>query len=157
MKTFCLAAALAAAACAADAAGFTALDRDTARRLGDPASHREPTVVALWSMECVYCKKNLKLLGALSRRAKPLKVITVAAEAELPASAAILDGHGVRGARYAYGADAPEALAYALDPTWQGELPRTLVFDGRGGKTALSGGLDEARVRQLLQAVTPRP
>ena len=111
MKTFCLAAALAAAACAADAAGFTALDRDTARRLGDPASHREPTVVALWSTECVYCKKNLKLLGALSRRAKPLKVITVAA---VPLFAAVTPT--VRTATHSAWNTAPPAAARRRRP-----------------------------------------
>ena len=157
MKIFLLACGLAFAPLAADAAGFAVLDRDTARRLADPANYRAPAVVALWSTECAYCKKNLTLLGALSRQAKPLKVVTVATEPELPESGPILDSYRVRGPRYAYGNDAPEALAYALDPAWQGELPRTLIFDGRGGRTVVSGVLDRAALEQVLARSAPKP
>ena len=157
MKTLLSACCLAFAALAADAAGFAVLDRDTARRLANPATYRAPAVVALWSTECAYCKKNLKLLGALSRQAKPLTVVTVATEPELPESGPILDGFRVRGPRYAYGNDAPEALAYALDPAWQGELPRTLIFDGRGGRTVVSGVLDRAALDQALARPATKP
>ena len=46
------------------AADLTPLDRNTARSLLDPASHKQPTIVALWSSDCSYCKKNLKLLSS---------------------------------------------------------------------------------------------
>lgn len=134
----------------AAAAGFSSLDRETARRLADPQAHRQPTVVALWSSDCVHCKKNLGLLAALARADRRLKVVTVATEAESPALAPLLEKTGISGLRYAYGADNPEALAYALDPAWAGELPRTLLFDGKGGRRAVSGALTEAQVREAL-------
>ncbi|MBS1190032.1 MAG: hypothetical protein H6R10_1824 [Rhodocyclaceae bacterium] len=140
---------------AAGAAGFTALDRAAARRLVDPAAHSRPTVIALWSSDCVHCKKNLRLLADLSRSSGPFQVVTVATEPESPDHAKMLDAAGIQGTRYAYGSDMPEALAYALDPAWRGELPRTLFLDGKGGRTAVSGVLDEAALRSRL-GLTPR-
>jgi hypothetical protein len=127
-----------------------ALDREQARQLAEPASHEVPTIVALWSLDCPHCKRNLRLFAALAGQIPDLRVVTVATEPAAVDMKAVLDALGVPGARYAYGAEMPEALAYALDPRWRGELPRTLFFDGRGGRTAVSGVQDEAFVRQAL-------
>lgn len=126
------------------------LDRATARTLGSPGHHPGPTVVALWSADCVYCKQNFRQLAALAGAPGRVKIITVATEPASPELTAILDQLAPPGPRYAYGDDAPEALAHALDPAWRGELPRTLIFDGRGGRQALSGSLDPARLAQAL-------
>ncbi len=152
MKSKMLAASLllACSALAVAGEGFTDLDRATARRLADPASHGAPTVVALWSLECVHCKKNLKAFAELAQTDPRVKLVTVAVEPAQPALAELLDRLRVPGARYAYGSDAPEALAYALDPKWRGELPRTFFFDGRGGRVAVSGVVDPAAVREAL-------
>jgi hypothetical protein len=139
------------AALAADAAsGFTSVDTAAARQLVAPAGHRAPTILALWSAECVHCKKNLALFAAMTKADPGLRLVTLAVEPAEPQLGAILDRFGVPGARFAYGDDAPERLAFAIDPDWRGELPRTLFFDGRGGVKAVSGVVDEARTRALL-------
>lgn len=152
MKTPVLAA-LFVVALPAWCAGFTPLDRPTARTLVDPQSHRQPTIVALWSSDCTHCKKNFGLFAAMAQANKRLKVITVATEPASPVHAPLLEKYALPGTRYAYGGDAPEALAYALDPTWSGELPRTFLFDGKGNMVKVSGVLkpDDAQ-----RAVTPR-
>ena len=132
------------------ASSFVLLDRHAARALTDPARYAVPTIVALWSSDCGHCKKNLELFARLVKAEPRLRLITVATEAEAEGLSAPLDRLSVPGLRYAYGSDAPEALAYALDPRWRGELPRTLFFDGRGGKTIISGVVDETVVRKSL-------
>ena len=62
-----------------------------------------------------------------------------------------IDKTGVKGERLAYGDDVPEALAYAIDPNWRGELPRTYLFDARGGVKAVSGTIDAAGFRTALK------
>lgn len=131
-------------------AAFQPLDRQAARVLVDPVRHNRPTIVALWSTECPHCKKNLVLYARLAKQDKRLRLMTVAAEPAWAGLAAPLDKLGVPGERYAYGDDAPEAIAHAIDPAWRGELPRTLLFDGRGGRLAISGAVDEATLRQKL-------
>lgn len=135
----------------AAAADFTSLDRPTGRNLTAAASHTRPTVVALWASDCVYCKKNLRTLAALAKANRQLRIVTVAAEVPGPATRPEIDKTGVPGERYAYGDDVPEALAYALDPHWRGELPRTYLFDGKGGVQAVSGVIDAAGFRAALQ------
>ncbi|NMG31132.1 hypothetical protein [Aromatoleum evansii] len=137
-------------AAAASAAEFQPLDRVAAARIVDPASHTVPTIVALWSSECVHCKKNLKLFSEMARGDRRFRLVTVAVEPQFAGLAELLDLLSVPGQRFAYGVDSPEALGYALDPKWRGELPRTIFFDGKGGKSALSGVVTEAKVRSAL-------
>lgn len=134
----------------AQATAFLALDKATARKLVDPAAYRQPTVVALWSSDCVHCKKNFKLFSVLGRQDKTLRIVSVATEPESSELASHLAVLPDSSPRYAYGSDAAEALAFALDPEWRGELPRTLLFDGKGGRKAVSGVLDETMVRKAL-------
>jgi thiol-disulfide isomerase/thioredoxin len=131
------------------AADFTPLDRQAAKRLLDPESHRQPTVIALWSSDCNYCKKNLNLLSSLAKKNKNLRLITVAAEPEIAELLPMLKQYALTGPRYAYGTDNPEAIAYAIDPNWHGELPRTFLFDGRGGKAVVAGVISTSAVEKL--------
>lgn len=138
----------ATAASAAD--GFRLLDRAVAQRLADPAAYRSPTIVALWSTDCVHCKKNLRLLAELAAAEQDLNLVTVAVQPYSDDLAEPLARFAVPGERYAYGHDAPEVLAFALDPKWRGELPRTLLFDGRGHRVAITGVLDRDAVARAL-------
>ena len=138
------------ASVAAAANPLLALDKAGAAKLGDPASHAKPTIVTLWSLDCVYCKKNLKLFAGMVKSNPGLQLVTVAVEPLADELAEPLDRLAVPGARFAYGDAAPEALAYALDPKWRGELPRTMLFDGRGGKKTLSGVVDEDDAQRSL-------
>lgn len=146
----CWAAAPGTAVAADASAGFTSVDAAAARQLVAPAVHRAPTILALWSAECVHCKKNLALFAAMAKADSGLRLVTLAVEPAEPQLGAILDRIGVPGSRFAYGDEAPERLAFTIDPDWRGELPRTLFFDGRGGVKAVSGVVDEARTRALL-------
>ncbi|MBS1160761.1 MAG: hypothetical protein H6R15_3180 [Proteobacteria bacterium] len=127
---------------------FAPLDRNAARQLLDPANHRQPTVVTLWSADCSYCKKNLQLLSSLRKNNKQLKVISIAAEAAGTAQEQAIDRYALPEPHYAYGADNPEAIAYAIDPDWAGELPRTFLFDGHGHLEKVSGVISVGRIEK---------
>lgn len=131
------------------------LDRAQAKVLTDPMRRTTPTIVALWSTECPHCKRNLGVFAELAKADSRLELITVAAEPLSNDVAAALDRLNIPGRRYAYGTDTPEAIAFALDPKWRGELPRTLIFDGRGNRSAISGALDPATVSKSLGLAAP--
>lgn len=133
---------------------FMSLDRTQAKELTDPTRHTAPTIIALWSTECPHCKKNLGVFAEMAKTDTRVELITVATEPLSTDVVAALDRMNVPGRRYAYGSDAPEAIAYALDPKWRGELPRTLIFDGRGNRSAISGTLDVATLRKSLGRTT---
>jgi len=140
----------AATGAASDAGSFTLLDRHAARAVAAPRSDARPTVVALWASDCAYCKQNLRTLAVLAKANPQLRIVTVAAEQPSPATRPELDKTGVKSERLAYGDDVPEALAYAIDPHWRGELPRTYLFDGKGGLQTRSGVIDAAGFKAAL-------
>ncbi|MDP2824027.1 MAG: hypothetical protein Q8O52_15295 [Sulfuritalea sp.] len=150
MKHLVLLSILLACTASAFATTFVSLDRTSARKLTDAATHTVPTIVALWSNDCPHCKKNLGLFADMVKADARLRLITVAVEPFSAEVAASLDRIKVPGPRYVYGADAPEAIAYSLDPKWRGELPRTLFFDGHGNRVAISGAVDIASTRKSL-------
>jgi thiol-disulfide isomerase/thioredoxin len=157
MKHFCLLLLLVLAGVKAAAAEpFIALDRQGARSLVEVKSHSAPTIIALWSSDCSHCKGNLKLFARMASANPRLRLITIAVEPLSEELAVPLDRLGVPGPRYAYGPESPDALAHALDPKWRGELPRTLLFDGNGGKETVSGVIDEPGVRRHLK-LTAKP
>ena len=68
-------------------------------------------------------------------------MLTVAAEVATAEHQPLLTRFALSGPAYAYGNDSPESLAYALDSGWAGELPRTFLYDGKGGQRKVSGVL----------------
>lgn len=126
------------------------LGQEEARTLADPAGYRAPTIVALWSPDCAGCKRNLAVFASLTRSDSRVRMITVAAEPVGPLLAGPLDRLGVPGRRFALGSQPAPGLAAALDAQWTGDLPRTLFFDGRGGRRAISGMVNEATARREL-------
>ena len=126
------------------------LDRQQAAELVRVEQYRTPTLIALWSLSCNYCKENLAQLRKVQQRHPRLQLISVASEPLSPEHSALLKQFALKGKHYAYGEDSPEALAFALDPRWHGELPRSLLYDGRGGYRALSGLLSAEQIEQLL-------
>lgn len=126
------------------------IDRQAARGLVEARAHAAPTILALWSTDCPHCKGNLKLFADMVAADARLRLITIAVEPLSDDLAAPLDRLGVPGKRFAYGTESPESLAHALDPKWRGELPRTIFFDGHGGRTVLSGVVDAATARRAL-------
>lgn len=153
IKPWAVALMISLTALAAQASSFKQLDKASAKQLLDVANYKKPTVVVLWSSDCGHCKRNLAMLQDLIKRDKTLHVVTVAVEPETAALAPILDRNNMPATqRYAYGHDNPDALAYALDPNWAGELPRTYLFNGVGGKQALSGVLSPKMVETALKA-----
>jgi thiol-disulfide isomerase/thioredoxin len=135
-----------------NAAGFTPLDRVAASKLLDAGSYREPTIVTLWSSDCSHCKKNLQFLSEYAKTNKRLRIITLAAEQASSDLGPLLDRYPLPGPRYAYGSDNPEAIAYAIDPNWAGELPRSYLFNGKGGKEKISGVINAAILEKGLAA-----
>lgn len=150
MKKITLAGLFALIALPLQAANFTPLDKLTAGQLLDPANYREPTVVALWSSDCSHCKKNLEILSTLVKSNRRLRVITIAAESETATLGTMLDRYQLPGTRYAYGGGNPDAIAYAIDPSWAGELPRTFLFNGAGQKEKISGVISKQTAEKAL-------
>lgn len=118
-----------------------------------PPAHGE-RIVMLWALDCVYCEPNMQALAKLQQaHPRAVQLVTVATDDIRGAKAAVakrLAAAGMQGypAR-SYAAAAPQQINFLIDPTWGGELPRTLVIRADGSKTAISGKLSPAQLRLI--------
>ncbi len=103
----------------------------------------EPFWLVLWDLECTYCMRSLANIAAAQKQHPALRVVTITTDAvsEAPAIASRLAEIGVVSQAYAVSDAAPEALRYAIDPTWAGEKPRAYRYAPSGEREAISGVL----------------
>lgn len=120
----------------------------------------QPFVLALWSLDCVYCRHDLALLGRLKKAHPQLRLVLVATDpparrAEIAPTLAALD-LGAE-ASWIFADGFTERLYYEIDPQWYGELPRTYFYEADGARTGISGKLEESAVEEWIRAVQPAP
>lgn len=117
-----------------------------------------PFILALWSIDCTHCVKELRLLGRLVRteRGLPLVIVSTDTPEGAPAIHAALKRFGLgRLDTWVFDDAVPERLRHAIDPAWRGELPRAYFFDAAHRREAHSGLLDEARLKDWLRRSRP--
>ncbi|WP_439893853.1 hypothetical protein ACS7SF_19830 (plasmid) [Ralstonia sp. 25C] len=150
-KSLAVGVALSVAAFAAQAAGALQFQplraRDVPALLQTP--HARPLIVEIWSLECSYCRENIARIAQWRRSAKQ-NVDVVMVSMDSPDQADMLNRALAPLARdskiglarvpqYANAEDMPERLRAALDPGWQGEMPRTIILRPDGKRHASSG------------------
>lgn len=128
--------------------GFQLLGVEQLQQLTDADKYQQPTLLAFWSLDCSYCKRQLQELAARAN-AGQLQLVTLLVESPGTEQAQVLEALQVSQPWYAWADGMPEALAHASDPDWYGELPRTLIFDGQGQRAARSGLLPDELLEQL--------
>lgn len=118
-----------------------------------PPAHGE-RIIALWSLDCVYCEPNLKALATL-QRAHPhdIDLLIVSTDSLDQREAIEARLRQMKLADYparAYAEATPERINYLLDPNWGGETPRVLAIRADGSRLGFSGALTPAQLKQLL-------
>ncbi len=103
-------------------------------------------VVHFWGLTCGPCLVEMPRWGKLLAKRPDLKLVLVAADS-LPQSTEQVEARLLRdGLGHAeswnFADRFAEKLFYEIDPTWQGELPRTLLISADGTSTVLAGVAD---------------
>ncbi len=118
-------------------------------------------VLALWSLDCVYCRHDLAMLSRLKAEHPELRLVLVSTDTparrgEIPPA---LDGIRLDAEESWIFADSfTERLRHQIDPRWHGELPRTYFYDAGGERIGISGKLNEDAVVEWIQAAyAPSP
>jgi len=113
-----------------------------------------PTLVQFWGVTCGPCKVELPLLGAFMRDHQGVDVVTISADLvqDLPAATrAMLQKSGLGSAEnWIFDDGFVERLRFEIDPTWQGEIPRTLLIAGDGAITTIEGSADLVEIGEWL-------
>ena len=119
------------------------------------SSHQgQPFIVALWSLDCPYCRDDLMVLGKALSRHRNLKIVMITTDS--PAQGAeiqsTLKQYQLQKAEaWAFADRFTERLQNEIDPQWHGELPRLYLYDSTGKATALSGKVESGKIEQWIK------
>lgn len=110
-------------------------------------------IIALWSLDCVYCEANMQTLAKWQRaHPRDVELVTVATDGitqdgaiEARLRAAHMDGYPA----YTYAEASPEHLDFLIDPNWGGEMPRTEIVRADGKRGGISGAISDAQLEKL--------
>jgi hypothetical protein len=101
-------------------------------------------VLAIWSVDCPSCIKDMTVLSQIRQHHPDLKIIMLSTDEPANTSEAknILARHQLDGLEnWIFGSDDAQKLRYEIDPSWYGELPRTYFFTSAHSRTGTSGAL----------------
>lgn len=121
----------------------------------------QATVIHFWGLTCGPCLVELPEWGKLKAARPDLHLVLVAAD-PLPQDPerleATLARAGLAGNEsWSFTDRFYERLRYEIDPSWAGELPRTVMIDPAGRSTVLPGVADLVQIRAWLDAQPKSP
>jgi thiol-disulfide isomerase/thioredoxin len=119
-----------------------------------------PTIVHFWGVTCGPCKVELPLLGQFMKDHGAVDMVTVSADLvpDLPAATrAMLQKSGLGSAEnWIFNDGFVERLRFEIDPSWQGDIPRTILISGKGETTTLEGSVEMTEIQKWFEAQSAR-
>ncbi len=118
----------------------------------------KPFMLAVWSITCPSCIKDMAVLNAVHKAKPELKIIMLSTDdsAESAEAEKILASNQLTDLeQWIYAEENTQKLQFEIDPKWYGELPRTYFFDKTHQRDGVSGVLSkedyEARINKILK------
>jgi thiol-disulfide isomerase/thioredoxin len=121
------------------------------------AHQGQPFILAVWSLDCPYCRTDLELLGKVLARHNELKVVLVTTDAtsqDKEIRATLKQYRLQQAESWAFNDRFTERLRYEIDPQWSGEMPRLYFFDAAGNATGLSGKIERSKIERWVKKNT---
>ena len=106
----------------------------------------KPFMLAIWSITCPSCIKDMAVLNELHKAHPDLKIIMLSTDdiSETASAQEILVKNQLTDIEHwIYAEENTQKLQYEIDPKWYGELPRTYFFDKAGQRDGVSGALSK--------------
>ena len=123
------------------------LDQILAPRAG------KPFILVLWSLECQYCRTELKMLSELKRSHPKLDVELIATDTvtDTPQVSARAKSYGMgKVEQWVFAEEMPERLRLEIDGRWYGEVPRTYFYDQQHQREVKTGLINKKFVEDWL-------
>jgi len=117
----------------------------------------KPLIVHIWGLTCGPCLEELPRWGELKKQHPDMNLVLIQADdASVDAVGSALDHAGLgRVESWSVPSELDEFARARIDPSWSGEMPRTLLIAADGRVTVLRGVSDPAVIARwlTLQAV----
>lgn len=118
----------------------------------------KPFVLAIWSVDCPSCLKDMDVLYNVHHNHPDLKIVMLSTD-ETDASEEvqnILIQHKLDDLdNWIFGSDDAQKMRYEIDPRWYGELPRTYFFTSSHTRIGKSGALKIEEFEAEIATIKP--
>ena len=115
-----------------------------------------PTIVHFWGLTCGPCRVEMPQWGKLLRERTDLNLVVIDADLipnQVEDASDMLAKTGLAGAEnWIFSDPFTERLRFEIDPSWHGEIPRTMLIARDGKATVIEGVADTAQVRLWLDS-----
>lgn len=138
----------------AQAAAMTPFDEGSFVQI-EQANKGKPMLVAIWSLDCPPCMKELELLGRLKEKYPGFNLVLISTDGieATEEAEALLNAFGLPlGDSWIFASEQIERLRFSIDPQWYGELPRSYLYD-KGERAGHSGLIDQALLQGWLESI----
>ena len=124
--------------------------------LRENAAH--PFILAIWSLDCPSCIKDMRILSEVKQKHPELKIIMLSTDepsATFEVKSMLARQNLSDLESWIFGSDDAQKLRYEIDPSWFGELPRTYFYDYTHNKIGKSGALRIDEFETQIKRIIP--
>ena len=115
-----------------------------------------PTLVQFWGVTCGPCKVELPQLGEFMKQHPGIDIVTVSADLvpNLPAATqSMLQRAGLSSAEnWIFNDGFADRLRFEIDPSWQGDIPRTILISKDGAISTIEGSAEMSELKKWSEA-----
>jgi len=112
----------------------------------------KPLIVHIWGLTCGPCLEELPRWGEFKKQYPDMNLVLIQADdAPLDAVRSALEHAALGGVEsWSVPSELDEFSRARIDPSWSGEMPRTLLIAADGAVTTVRGVADPARIARWL-------
>ena len=113
-------------------------------------------LLVLWSVDCPPCIDELPALGRFHQQHPKVNLVMVSTDSNNQQAdiRQLMDKHGLTDIQqWVFAGDSAQAIRFAIDPLWYGELPRSYFHYEDDKRQAKTGKLDEDTLLAWLRAI----
>ena len=113
---------------------------------------QQPFLMVLWSLDCMPCIKELKMLGKFHKQYPQHKLVLISTDSKNQSDEIIqlMTEYGLHTVEQWVFDDSFQYLRHSIDPGWYGELPRGYFFKPNHSRIASSGQLHQNQLMQYF-------
>ncbi len=113
-------------------------------------------LLVLWSVDCPPCIDELPALGRFHQQHPKANLVMVSTDSNNQQAdiRQLMDKYGLTDIQqWVFAGDSAQAIRFAIDPLWYGELPRSYFHHEDNKRQAKTGKLDEDTLLAWLRAI----